>query len=302
MVNRGPSASSMRARELGRRLLWAQERAGFNGRELSAILGWDPVALSRLLRGRVAARAVDVSALLAVCGVTGSDRLRVLELCEPQDVAGLLRLPDGEHWNAYLAHAAGATRVIEFQPLAVPWAVQTPDYTRALVADSPTVPVATVAEQVAARRAAVELLRLPRVDLLVHECALRIPVGDAAVMAEQLHHLLCLSVRPELSVRVIPIDHGAAAGSSGGFTVMEFDGYDPVVYREHPTGGLFLDHPGEVAAHRAITDRLDVVALDEGRSRDLIGQLAVDLGNDRDAGRRDAEVVRAPDRLRACAG
>jgi len=39
---------------------------------------------------------------------------------------------------------------------------------------------------------------------------LRLPVGDSMVMSEQLHHLLRMSVRPYLSLRVVPAADGIA--------------------------------------------------------------------------------------------
>jgi transcriptional regulator with XRE-family HTH domain len=269
--------SSMRNRELGRQLRWAQDKAGFNGRQLATMLGWAPAVLSRTLCGRRATRDVDVSALLAVCLVIGSERDRVLRLCHPYDNPGFLRLPDEEQWSAYLAHAGDAVRLIEFQPFTVPWMVQTPDYACALLSDSPTAPPEKLAERVAVRRAAVGLVRLPRVELLLHEWLLRTPVGSVAVMRDQLHHLLQISQRPSVSVRVVPIGHGVHACGKGAFTLLEFADHAPVVHREDHGAGVLLDHHHEVDACRSTIEQLDRGALGEHPSRDLIGQIAADL-------------------------
>lgn len=253
--------STVRTRELGRRLRWVQENAGLSGVELAARLGWTTTAVSRTLSGLRDTPDVDVAAFLAVCGVTGAERDGVLRLCRSDDGSGVLRLPGDEQWPAFLAHAAAALRLTEFQPYMVPWPVQTPDYGHAHLADA----------DFAARRAALDLLRLPQITLFLHEWALRTGVGGAAVMSEQLHHLLRMSVRPELSIRVVPASHGVPTYP---FTLLEFDTHSPVVYREDHTGGAIIDHRAEIAGCRTVVAGLAAVALDEQRSRDLIGTIA----------------------------
>jgi transcriptional regulator with XRE-family HTH domain len=269
--------SSIRSRELGRHLRWAQERAGLSGVELATMLGWTVTALSRTLTGRRVTKDVDVAALLAVCRVIGAERERLLELCHPTDDPGLLRLADDRQWSAYLAHAGAAVRLVEFAPFSVPWLVQVPDYTRALLADSPMVPANSLEERVAARRAAVELVRVPTVEVFLHEWLLRTPVHGAEVMSEQLHHLLSMSVRPSLSIRVLPIGHGVHVCGGGPFTLLEFADHLPVVYREDHAAGVLVDHPNEVRTCRSVVGQLDSVALDEQRSRELIAEVAAAL-------------------------
>jgi transcriptional regulator with XRE-family HTH domain len=264
--------SSMRSRELGRQLRWAQERAGLTGVQLAAMLGWTVTSLSRTLTGRRVTKDVDVAALLAVCRVIGAERERLLKLCHPTEDPGLLRLAEDQQWSAYLA-----VRLVEFAPFAVPWLVQVPDYTRALLADSPMVPAGRLDEQVVARRAAVELVRVTRVEILLHEWLLRTPVHGAAVMSEQLHHLLRMSVRPSLSIRVVPIGHSVHVCGGGQFTLLEFADHPSVVYREDHSAGLLVDHPNEVRTCRSVVAQLNSVALDEQQSRELIGEIVADL-------------------------
>jgi len=260
--------SSVRRRELGRRLRSALERAGIDGRRLASVLGWSETRVSRMLNGRVRSRDVDVASFLAICGVVGAERDQMFELCDVHQDEGLLRLPKGEHWSAYLAHASGATRLTDYQPLMIPWMVQTPDYTRALL---------PAPSEVETRRAAVTLLGQPRVDLLLHEWALRTPVHSAALMSEQLHHLLRLSVRETVSIRIVPIGRAIRVGGFGPFTLLEFEDKPSVAYREEPAGGVFVDNHVEAATHQALIRRLAAAALGERESRDLIIHVATDM-------------------------
>jgi hypothetical protein len=238
------------------------------------MLHWAPSTVSRTMSGRRPASDIEVATILGLCSVIGPERDEILRLCYPYQDASL-HLADGEHLPVYLAHALDAVRLVEFQPFIVPWMLQTPDYTRALIADG-TVAPADLEAHIAARRTAVELIRLPRVEVLVHEWALRTPVQDAEVMSEQLHHLIRMSMRPSISVRVVPIGHGVHASRHGPFTLLEFREWRPVLYREDPVAVL-LDEDPVVASYRSIVNQLDPVALDEQPSRELIGQIAVDL-------------------------
>ena len=71
---------TIRSRELGEGLRRAMEQAGLNGKQAAHLLDWSTSRLSRLLSGKRGGNEVDVSALLAVCRVTGRDRDRLLAL------------------------------------------------------------------------------------------------------------------------------------------------------------------------------------------------------------------------------
>src|SRR2546423_7663157 len=75
---------TIRSRELGEGLRQAIERGQFNGKQLAARLGWSESHVSRLLTGRRAAKEVEVAAILALCGVKGAERARLMNLCQDQ--------------------------------------------------------------------------------------------------------------------------------------------------------------------------------------------------------------------------
>ncbi|MDQ3988315.1 MAG: DUF5753 domain-containing protein [Actinomycetota bacterium] len=121
-----------------------------------------------------------------------------------------------------------------------------------------------------------------RSSFYLHEAVLRLPIGGPAVMSDQLHHLLRISVRSYLTLRVLPASLGAHAGLSGPFTLMEFADFRPVVYLDSETSSLFLEKPEEIAAYRRILGALVDTALGEGQSRELIATVATELYADRE--------------------
>ena len=111
---------------------------------------------------------------------------------------------------------------------------------------------------------------------------LRLPIDGSAVMSDQLHHLLRMSVRSYVTLRVLPASLGAHASLSGPFTLMEFSDFRPVVFLDSETSSLFLEKPEETASYRRILGALGETALGEGQSRDLIATLATELYPDRE--------------------
>lgn len=95
-------------------------------------------------------------------------------------------------------------------------------------------------------------------------------MGGADVMSEQLHHLLRMSVRPYLSVRIVPTEIGGHAGAAGSFTHLKFEKYESVVFVESHAAGLFLEDAASLAIYRSVLTSLDRTALDEEQSRAVI--------------------------------
>jgi len=182
-------------------------------------------------------------------------------------------------------HENKAMGYSDIQPLVVPGLLQTGDYARALISRVVNVPAAEVNDRVAARLARQSLFSREhpaRFTFYLHEFVLRTPVGGSAVMSEQLHHLLRMSVRSYLTMRVVPASLGAHAAMAGPFIFMEFAEFRPVAYLESETSSLFLEKPAETQAYRRILGALAEAALDEGQSRELIATLATELYADRE--------------------
>ncbi|HEX2301002.1 MAG TPA: DUF5753 domain-containing protein [Pseudonocardiaceae bacterium] len=159
-----------------------------------------------------------------------------------------------------------------------------------MISQNVNVPPDEVDDRVAARLARQSLFsrdRPARFCFYLHEAVLRLPVGGRAVMREQLHHLVRMSARAYLTLRVVPIALGAHAAMAGAFRLMEFAEFQPVVYLESETSSLFLEQQEEITAYRNILKTLARTALGEGQSREFIAALATGYhGNREDHGHR----------------
>ncbi|MBV8539571.1 MAG: hypothetical protein JO364_16045 [Pseudonocardiales bacterium] len=138
-----------------------------------------------------------------------------------------------------------AVAISAFEAIFVPGLLQTAEYARAVISCDVDVPPAEVGEWVTARLARQILFsreRPARFTFYVHEFVLRLRVGGAAVMSDQLHHLLRMSVRSHVTSQVVPASLGAYAAMTGAFRLMEFAESKPVIYLESETSSLFLEN------------------------------------------------------------
>jgi transcriptional regulator with XRE-family HTH domain len=285
MVDREPT---IRSRELGEGLRQAMEHAGFSGKDAARLLGWSPSWVSRLLTGKRGCTEVEVAQFLGLCRVHGAQHARLMKLVEDQDTPGWLQ-QHGSTMPKQLAtlidHENKAIKISDFQATIVPGLLQTGEYARKIISHNVNVPAEEIADRVAARLARQSLFtrpRPPRFTFFVHEFVLRTPVGGLAVMSEQLHHLLRMSVRPYITIRVVPIAIGAHASMAGSFKLMEFAEFKPIVYLDSETSSLFLEKPVEIKAYQRVLTSLAQIALSEGQSKELIGSIATELYEDQD--------------------
>ena len=219
MPHREPT---IRSRELGDGLRRAMERAGLNGRQAAHLLNVTPSFVSMLLSGKRGASEVDIAAFLGMCRATGPERDRLLALCREQDTPGWLqqhgsRMP--KQLRTLIEHENKAVAISAFEVTVVPGLLQTGEYARAVIKAVVNVPPGEVEDRVAARLARQSLFSRDRpaaFTCYLHESVLRLPVGGSAVMSEQLAHLLRMSTRSCVTLRVVPFSLGAHAAMTGG--------------------------------------------------------------------------------------
>jgi transcriptional regulator with XRE-family HTH domain len=269
-----------KARALGMELKAARERAGLRTRDAAFKIGSSPATVNRSEKAKRFSPVEDVSAMLAIYGVTGPDRARIMDL-----VAGL----DAPHWlesgdkelprllPALRHFEAMATKITQFSPAVVPGLLQTPAYIRALMNFSSADDQAKE-EQIAARldrQAILNKIVSPRYAVFLDEGALRRPCGGAEVMVHQLQWLIGRAEQAHISVRVIPFKHGFYE-NAGAFTLFEFREDDPIVYIESSGAAGFLHAPYSIAKVRRLTRRLDGVALGSADSVNFLARTVAD--------------------------
>jgi hypothetical protein len=193
-------------------------------------------------------------------------------------------LIDDRRYADYFAKAAElealATAISEFAPALVPGLLQTATYARAVtVAMNPFAADEFIEEKVAGRLERSQILKdatRPMYWAILHENALRVPVGGPAAMAEQLAHVATLAKQRTVVMQVLPYTAGAYAVMTGSLKLMEFEDAPPTAYTEAVYSGNLLDDPAVVKRAQSTYDLLRAAALSPEASLALIESAAED--------------------------
>ena len=197
----------------------------------------------------------------------------------------LCRLARHSKYPEYFAEAAEleklATTISEYAPMLVPGLLQTEAYARDLTRTAQLfAPQEEVDNRVTARMERQRLLdepTPPELWAVIHEAALRIPVGGPEVMREQLHHLLELGHHHyRVMIQVLPFEAGAPAFLNGTVIQMTFSDAPPVSYSEGAYTGQLIEESRLVAQYQRAYDLIRAAALSPKASLALIESVAKD--------------------------
>jgi len=126
------------------------------------------------------------------------------------------------------------------------------------------------------RQTVIDRLEPPGLRFLFDQLALTRGGAGRGTTASQIHHLLRLSDRPHITIRVLPDSAGLLRGYPP-FELLSFTDGRPAVYLEMVNVTGFLEQPTTVDMfHRALGD-LENAALSEHESRDWLRTLAAAL-------------------------
>ncbi|MEU3642956.1 helix-turn-helix transcriptional regulator [Lentzea sp. NPDC034063] len=117
------------------------------------------------------------------------------------------------------------------------------------------------------------------IEAVVPEAVLRQVIGGPRIMKAQLLRLMEMSERPEVCVRVIPLDAEAYPATGCSFTWLSFPHlqYDDVVYTEMFLRSEYVEGAHKIEQVRDRFDTLQRMTLDEGESMELIAEVAAAL-------------------------
>lgn len=277
------SNSSIRSRRVSAELRRYREDRGLTGLEVATALGMSQSKISRMETGARGLRADDVSALLGHYEVPERRREELLELVRKSEERGVWysnasRLP--ELWQTLVDFERRATRIQNFETLVIPGLLQTPEYTAAIIqsinktisdAELETLVSARVSRQTALNRKDFQFLAV------IDELAMQRVTSDHGTMRRQLRRLVDEAERPNVTVRVVPMQAGPYTGSRGPFMTLDFADEPSAVFIENHHTGLFLEDEDDLAGYRvAMTDIL-ASTLSPAESVDHIARRAEQL-------------------------
>ncbi len=278
-----PGSPTVRRRRLAAELRRIRESKGKSGDAVAAALKWSPSKISRYERARTGLQPREVERLLDYYEITGPHRVLLLALAEDAaqkgwwEEFGDVLSPDYQQFIGF-EHEASSIAIWHVDVVA--GLLQTEAYARHIISSYNQIePIAPgmVERLVRIRMRRQELLdREPGLQLSVvlDESVLRRRAGDESVMYEQLQRLAHDADRPNLTLRIFPLDaqHTVFAES---FVIFRFGSdNDPtlqdVVCTEHLRNDFNLEGERETYLHRIAFQMLVGASLDPASSRALI--------------------------------
>jgi transcriptional regulator with XRE-family HTH domain len=243
-----PGDTPATARQRVRRELRRARRATeLTQTDVAKSLGWSLSKVQRIEIGEVAVSETDLRALLDLLSVTADDTIATL--VEDARLARRERWSTAPEHRKYLTPAlrkllqfeAAAAEIRSYQHFVVPGLLQTPamaeyilDQARDVI--SPQERRVRFEVRMLRREQVIERLDGPRYHLLLDESVLLRRLGGALLMAEQLENLAEVAARPNLFVRILPLDVNtiSIAGMATTFVLLYLsdDNDDIALYHE----------------------------------------------------------------------
>ncbi|MFD4143426.1 Scr1 family TA system antitoxin-like transcriptional regulator [Streptomyces sp. NPDC058572] len=183
-----------------------------------------------------------------------------------------------EHFAEALEFEQQATVIREYAPKLVPGILQTEAYAREVLGSgSPPRSDEERDRLLVTRLERAHILDnfdSPVVWTLLDESVLRRPIGGAAVMCEQLRHILALGESRRIRVHALPFEVGYHAMMEGFVSLMWFDDLPPIAYVEGLKSGRVWELPSVVRDCQAAYDHALGDALSHRQSLALIRSVA----------------------------
>ncbi|MEH0419487.1 helix-turn-helix domain-containing protein [Streptomyces sp. B21-083] len=262
-----------------------RERSGMTATEAARALGTSQGQLSNVESARFGVSPERVRALAGIYSCPDQGFVECLVTVATDKTFGWWEsyrevLPSGLLDLAELEHHATAVRTAYTSHM--PGLLQTADHAREIfrhVIPAPTPPEVEHRVSHRVKRQGVLYGADPTpYRTVVHEAALRMRVGGRDVARDQLRHLIDMSERDHITVRVLPFDVGAFPGS--GQSINYLHGSVPqldTAQLDQFHGPVLLDAEVHLEKYRLLLDTVEATALTPEKSRDLILAIAQDL-------------------------
>jgi transcriptional regulator with XRE-family HTH domain len=263
-------------RALAAGLKKAREATDISARELSRRLKLSPGLVALWESGRRVPRVEHVAMALAILGTAPDERDRLFELArlsksEPNwltvGVPGI-----SEQLVGTVESERAASKIIQWSPSLIPGLLQTSEYMRVILSRGGRDQVdidgrlmlRVGRREVITRRNPVEFVAF------IGEAALRDPVVEPDLMADQLRYLVEMSGKKNIDLRIVPSCIGWHPGSAGPFVLYEFPDSGPVLHFEHYSSGAFVPDESNIKDYQSAIEILTDVAKNSRESVELI--------------------------------
>ena len=282
-----PGSPTVRRRRLAAELRAIRESTGKSGDVVANALKWSPSKISRYELARTGLKLQEVEKLLNYYEISGSQRAHLLDLARDAAQRGWWEeYADGlsPDYQQFIGLEHEATSIAIWHVEVVAGLFQTEAYARHIIGSYSRVepiPPGMVERLVRVRMQRQQVLaRDPDVQfsVILDESILRRRIGNDEVMYQQLQRLARDADRPNVTLRILPLDaqHTVFAES---FVIFGFGPDDDAIFQdvvssEHLKSAFSLEGERETYLHRLVFQMLVSASLDPEPSKELIREAA----------------------------
>jgi transcriptional regulator with XRE-family HTH domain len=269
-------------RRLSRRLAELRVKNGYTANQVCDKLNWGRGKVGRF-EANVWKRPEmsDIRDLLRIYEVSDAEREELVELAVLARARSWWReYSDVFGDNEYPGYEADAERICVYMPLILPGLLQTPPYIDAhmRVGSQPTEWHKRALEARVRRQEVLDRnggTTAPRLVAVITEASLMYRWGAVAERRAQVSHLVEMSQRDSVELRMLRFADGPHPGMSSLISIFDFPGDEPtMVYLENDAAIQEVSNQAEVDAYSAIFGRIRDAALDAPATTAQLRQLA----------------------------
>lgn len=280
----GPLDPSMINTQVGIELRQLREDAGYTSTEAAQAIGCKQPKMSKVENGQQGITPDEIRALGKLFGASADQIAYLVHLTEQRPKRVRLTsardaVPDW--FRRFLALEWDAAEIRVYEVESISGLLQTEDYARSTIrAWEPEADERLIEYQVAARMNRQRVLKRSgkpsaRLEVVLSEAALRRVQGSPKIMRAQIQHLIKMSKRPNITIRVLPFDAPDRIAVMSSFMLFRLSEQKlSVVYLEDVLGATYLKEPDEFTHYGSVFARLRGSALNPDASRDFLDRMA----------------------------
>ncbi|MEO3828231.1 helix-turn-helix transcriptional regulator [Actinomadura sp. B10D3] len=263
-------------RGLARRLKELRVEAGYTANQVCDRLNWGRGKVGRFeANSWVRPELSDIRDLARI--YEGSDLDELEELAARARQRAWWRDYSDVFDNEFPGFEGDASSIRVVMPLVLPGLLQTLPYMQALLSSGTRTPEWRE-RALRARLRRQQILdrdeHAPELIAVITEASLMYEWGDAGDRRAQLAHLLTMSRRPNVELRLLRLADGLHPGMSTLVNIFRFPGDEPpMVFLENDAAIQEIDTPGDVEAYDAIFDQIRQAALGPADTADHLQKL-----------------------------
>lgn len=278
------TGSTVPRRQLGRYLRELRNRERLTVKAAAESLEWSEAKIWRIETGQTSLRSLDVQAMCRIYGAPADLTDALMGLARETKARGWWHaygdvIPEG--FDVYIGLEEAASQLAWYESELVPGLLQTEDYARQVFLGYQTViPIApgVVEQRVKLRMRRQERLTSEppvRLSVVLDESVLLRRLGDNEMMRSQLQHLADVGARPNVDLRVLPLDNNRVVMANS-FTLLRFDDamLHDVVNTESIRSELYVEGEDDTYSFRLFFESLVASALPPAESQEVIRRIA----------------------------